>query len=316
MTQPAKMIFLRSLLSEEDDEIRNSPYICPEPSILWSLTQKDRSDSAMAKELRGHVSHCSPCADLTTRLLAFQNATVDEGTEDLEKEWAKAEPRLNAWIRRYLKSQPKQRAERGWSWRLPNLSWGLQFAALSCLLAVAVAAGVWIHLEVSSHPARSSQVASIPNHRGAQPLPPSTTSHGDSDLLMKGDELDATKNGADQRRSTTLFFGGPMRLLVTATESQDDGSLKLNGKLMPDPTGGDKSYIADVTGTFLVSRLADGLTLSIQDVTLNDKSYIASGPDGRAVTTATLIHAGDVPQPGQTLEIEVPDERMALTPSP
>jgi hypothetical protein len=302
---PNEIAFLNSLLTDEE-ETAASHSVCPEPSILWSLTQEELKGSAMVEDLRRHSAHCSSCRDLVRRLHAFSHSVQQEGAVDQTQDWAEAKPRLNRWLHDYLQKQPKASLKQRPRWSfVANFSWGMPLAAAGCAAILVMAAVFATRHGAAPQAPGSDDLASISRHGETEhPSPPVSDDKAIS--LADRKETNARISGDENARTLTFFDGEHMRLSVTEVEMQLDGSYRLSGRLMPLSPGPDTFETAEVSGVFTSAQPDAPLNLTVREAAMGNNSYHApmSGSDD-GITVIFLKKIGDVPSAGQTLEVQV-----------
>jgi hypothetical protein len=295
--------FLNSLL-EEDEPMGESPGPCPEPTILWSFTQKEHANSEMVGDLSRHVARCRACADLTKRFQAFHDAITEEEAVPAKSQtaWKEAEPQLNTWVRGYLKSQAAVRPHRRFVWSLPSLSWGIVFAAgaAAIVLAVKIAGS---H-EAGIQPQAPNQIASAP---GRDINRPSTAPNqpGDQPVLMNG-QKPRSDSGHDEPQTLTIPAGEHLQLTVTTLDARPGGGYTFDGKLIPVTQRGAIFDAASVSGTWIQDSSRAHLSLSVREAVSGASSYrTPETAENPRIEALTLDGPSTVPQVGQTILIEI-----------
>jgi hypothetical protein len=261
----------------------------------------------MVTELRKHIADCPSCADLSRRLGAFHYAIEEENAPvKRESVWEKAQPRLDRWMRGYLKSQREVRGPGRQAWRFPSLSWGLPLAFAGTAAAIAVVLVVAIRHGGTTQQGVPDQLASVPAHvtNGA---PAVSGRSSDKTLLMNnGKAAENTGPGGADPESLTLASADWVKLWVTTAALQPDGSYQIEGTLMPVAPGEDTLDSAAIAGTWTHAQEEDHLSLYI-DQAAKGKSYYRALPSGgndriEAVTPPLTTR---VPQVNQTIEVQI-----------
>lgn len=319
MTTRDEIAFLNSLLSMGEDEIPKTQNTCPEPAVLWSLTQEDRADSVMVRELRAHAATCSSCADLSKRLHVFHQTTEGingDSSAVADREWEQSKARLDTWMRGHLSSQRGGHATRRWTWRLPAMPWGLQAAAVTCALVLVAMVVVWDRHGWRMPESPAFDMASQSSNRDAE-QPSALPAPNDKNVLMRGNGESGSEKTTGNRPTITISGGEHMKLWLTAIQSDGDGGYKFEGKLFPLARKGDMFYTADVTAFVSGSQSEDGFSLLVLEATMKDKIYRpAGGVAGTRLTAAFVKNREVAPKVGATLEIEISEGQLSLTAEP
>jgi hypothetical protein len=294
--------FLNSLLGE-DESMGESPRPCPEPTILWSFTQKEHANSEMVGDLSRHVAHCRACANLTKRFQAFHDAITEEEAVPAKSQtaWKEAEPQLNTWMRGYLKSRAAVRPRRR-LWSLPGLSWGIAFAASAAAIVLAVK--IADSHEAGIRPQAPNQIASAPGRNLNRPST-APDQPGDQPILMNG-EKPGSDLGHDEPRTLTIPAAEHLRLTVTTLEARPGGGYAFGGKLIPVTKRAAIFDAASVSGAWTQDSSGAHLSLSVREAVRGASRYRTSETaENPRVDAVTLETAGSAPQVGQTVLIEI-----------
>jgi hypothetical protein len=309
MSRQNEIAFLNSLLLDDElddeEETRSQHKACPEPAILWSLTQKELAGSAMVEELHEHVANCPSCADLSRRLHAFHHSMQEETATKQEENWPEAETRLQRWMREYLKSQPKADTGRKMQWHFPRLSWALPLAAGCAAVGVLVAVLANHHGAIQQTGERDSLASLHGRNEPAEPPTPGVS--GDKSVLMGDSKVTPAEGTAGDEPPTITFAAGEhMKLWMTAVERQADGSYTLEGRLMPVVPSEDGFESAEVTGIFIQNERDGELSLSITELAVRNKRYrVPAATDGDQIAAVFLQDSKEALQTGHAQEIQI-----------
>jgi hypothetical protein len=301
MSIQREISFLNSLV-DEDEAMPPSGGQCPEPTVLWSFTQTAYADSEMVGDLRRHVAGCRACEDLTRRFQALHDSEDGAVPTKGPAAWQAAEPRLNSWMRSYLKSQAKAGPRRQLLWSMPSLSWGIAFAAVAATIVFAVTLA-------TRHPAGiqsdvHNQVAAAPGH-GMSRQPTGPEQPGDNSVLMSGEKM-GPESGRNEPQTLTFPAGEHLQLSLTSIAPLPGGEYAIEGKLTPEIQRGAIFDAASVSGIWNQDSAGAHLSLSIGEVVSGASSYSTSETEENSrLEVVTLEASTSTPQVGQTVPIEI-----------
>ena len=312
MNWPKGIAFFDSLIAEDAQEARWPSIQCPEPMILWSLTQEELSGTPLVEELRKHMESCSTCADLSRRLKAFHSQTQTESLEEQTAGWASVEPRLMRRVRKFLDSQPKHRPKRLFL-QFPNLRWALPLTLAGTVAAAAVITIVMTRHEISSTSHTSGNRAAGARQSGTGTNAPSRSPDNQPALLSDGKTTPIGVTAGRPLEILSLVRGESLSLLLTEVDKRSDGVYRFAGRLTAGHSlrSEDSFESADVTGVWTEKQDNVGVSATMLEITARNIRY-RSASENRDLAGAERQLSAVVgqnnqapPQVGQTVEVRV-----------
>jgi hypothetical protein len=304
-----EIMFLNSLLLEDDEPGEPTANTCPDPTIFWSLTQKNQAGSPMVAELQDHIAKCPSCKELAGRLQAFHRAITDEQPAEPEAEWAKAAPRLDRRMHAYLKSQADEQPQQKKILRFPALRWTLPLALAGCAASVAVFSVMLNRSAPLLQPSHNNQVASTAPRNADAGHPPPVALGNDRDILTSESRALEADQPPGREPDTLAFHSGEhFKLVLTSAELQPDGSYRFTSTLLAAAGNEDKGSFdsVEVTGVWKKGEQQDRPTISIQEAVEGSARYRSSMGGPVAQTAAVLSQDGSSALlVGQTFEVEI-----------
>ena len=324
MNATVKIEVLSQLLISEEDQRMASRSHCPAPPILTALSE-GKLDDEVRQDLIAHISQCSSCSDLLTRLNAFSEPQGQNSLEGkAERAWAAARPRLESAVRKIAVSRIPEKKRISLFAFLPTpAKWALSFCAALLLVGISLMsyrlreAGDSTSMASNSpSPASMNSAPSTPaaqnrsvelanagpasgtsataeaseplSDKDTAPLPASESEN--SMKHLPSPDLAATADGV-------LSAGTVAHLTFDSVASREDSTFAVTGELSA-PGISDARFHADLNpGT-------DRSVLEISRLSLNGSDILLDPP--RAVAVALILaNPGASIQPGKTLDVRI-----------
>jgi hypothetical protein len=309
MANEREIAFLKSLLTEEDNPPTRTP--CPEPTILWLLTQPQRPGDATVQHLREHIGTCASCCDLASCLQVFAKDT-EPGEETLPAgEWERARPLLRRRMEAFLDAQPSAKSLQAARpvkesfWRMPRFSWGLHLKMAGCALAVLLV-GV-VEFQRSNRPGGflTGEINPEAAHSAAD-KPLTAPGSGDQPVLMNDRSGSSSSDTNVEPESLSFTAGEQLRLTVSSVSQLPDGTYEVEGRLLPRDAAQGTLDTSEITGILTPATGENSASLLIQEIALARKLYrpLLSAEEQQLV--AHMVLENEVlPHVGETVRLEV-----------